>query len=134
MCEMLVRTQDNVLPDAIENLKSWKRGMVITVQEDGWVWGNEELNNPVFAIIKAPGMTVSEGSIFLGNLIDPRAAVPDTKNPLRQFSVNLEDVSIKSLVTDVGAKTRPIEAISLTKPQVTALKTVVSISNPLVVG
>lgn len=92
MAELLVRTQDNVVEDPVRDIKSWKRGMVITVQEDGWAWGKEELTNPLFLVVKIPGMSVVKGSVYLGNLIDP--ARVDDRNPLRSFRLDLDSAEL----------------------------------------
>lgn len=108
--------------------------MVITVQEDGWGWGKEELANPLFCIVKIPGMTVVEGSVFTGNLINPQAIVPDITNPLRSFKVDVDHPLISSQVTVKGDSVRPKAAIALTKAEITSLKSAVTISNAAVIG
>lgn len=126
MSELLIRAQDNVDLDPFVNLKSWKRGMVVVVMPDGWAWGKEELNNPLFTIFQVPDMSVTQASVFLGSLIP--VSGKDTTNPLRQFKVNLDDPSVIASVPTAGGLVRPNQAVSLTQAQVLAIKSTVSVA------
>lgn len=56
MAELLVRVRDVTHPDpALDRLQS-KRGDVVVICPDGWSWGREELTNPDWRILIAPGL------------------------------------------------------------------------------
>ena len=65
MAELLVRVVDKVNSDFYLNCGCTKRGDVITVQEDGWPWGKEEIANPEWQIIKVPGVPAVKFEAFL---------------------------------------------------------------------
>ncbi len=127
MSELLVRLRDNTLADPIQNRKCWKRGMVITIQADGWTWGIEERTNPLFIIVKAPDLTIAQASTFMGNLIDPNSTPlnPDTTNPMRSFAFDADNATVVSIVGD--GTVRLHEFITLTAAQVNFVKKAVSI-------
>lgn len=54
MAELLIFTTNTIGDDVYKNAKLPKRGDVITVQEDGWNWGIEELSDPRFLVLKVP--------------------------------------------------------------------------------
>lgn len=120
MCELLVRTVDSIDPDPIRDLKVYKRGMVVTVQDDGWPWGTAETGRPDFAIIKIPSVPISIMSVFLGSLIDPFAKVPDTTNKLRQFKINLDNPSVSAQFSTGITRISP--SVTLSSASVLALK------------
>lgn len=62
MAELLVRVVDKGEP---ENVRCTKRGDVIVVMPDGWMWGNAELADPHYRILRVPDMSVSEASALL---------------------------------------------------------------------
>lgn len=128
MAELLVRTQSNVSADSVDDLKCWKRGMVIVAMPDGWAWGKEELSNPLFLIVKVPDMTLAAASAFLGNLI--QAGRTDTVNPMRAFKLDLDNPVI---ATQIKAD-RTKENATLLSADVQALKVSVDLVNPLIIG
>lgn len=130
MAELLVRTEDRTTGDPNVDAQNWKRGMVVTVQEDGWPWGTLEVNNPVFLIVKVPGMTVAAASVFLGNLIeDP---MTDFTSPRRSFKVDLDHPSLTGRLAALNGLAHRV--ITLNTTQLAAVKAAVTVSNPLVVG
>src|SRR5512140_1787643 len=59
MAEILIRIVDKTIPaDSYRDQRFFKAGDVIHVAEDGWPWGNEELTNPDWRIVKLPGVSV----------------------------------------------------------------------------
>lgn len=65
MAELLLRVVDKVGSDLYRNCQCLKRGDVVVVQPDGWKWGNEELTNPDWRILKLPNVTVLQLQQFL---------------------------------------------------------------------
>ena len=132
MCELLVKNEDNTIPeDAVMDLKSWKRGMVVTVQEDGWAWGNLEIHNPMFTIIKVPDMTVAVAGQYLGFVNNGQNGKSDTTNPLRAFKVDLDHALFASAKLKKGVGNSPI---TLAKADLAQTKLAVAIRNPLIIG
>lgn len=70
MCELAIsvieRTADDPL---VESKLVAKRGLVIDVLEDGHQYGRMELTNPLFRILKLPGVPLAFGRSFLGREI-----------------------------------------------------------------
>lgn len=135
MAELLVRTEDNTIPeDALMDLKSWKKGYVITVQENGWAWGSEELANPLFTIIKIPDMTVAQAGMFMGYLDNSirDSGIPDKENPLRAFKVDLDHPT----VFGAGKVKKGVRTKEFVIPRATFLeaKVAVDIKNPLIIS
>lgn len=58
MCEILIRVIDKTHPDPVEDVLCTKRGDVLAVQEDGWLWGTGDQSNPDWRIIKLPNIGV----------------------------------------------------------------------------
>ncbi len=77
MCEILVYTIDKQGDDVYKNAKLEKRGDVITIQEDGWNWGDAELSDPSFLILKLPGVAI----IDVASLISPELDTTGSKDP-----------------------------------------------------
>jgi hypothetical protein len=65
MCELLVRTIDKISEDPYKDVQLTKKGDVIAIQEDGWVWSVAEKTNPEWKIIKFTGVVASKLSGFL---------------------------------------------------------------------
>jgi hypothetical protein len=61
MAEFLVRIRDKV----DHNPMLLGEREVVCVCPDGWKWSQIEQKNPDWRILKVPGMTVDEGSVFL---------------------------------------------------------------------
>ena len=64
MAEMLLymidRTGIEAGIDVYSNAKLSQRGDVVTVQEDGWQWGETELTDPRFQVVSVPDATVAD--------------------------------------------------------------------------
>lgn len=66
MCEIALVVVDKTNTDSIYlDCKCYKSGDIIEVMADGWPWGNVDLTNPNWRIIKFPGVDVSQMSQFL---------------------------------------------------------------------
>lgn len=70
MCELLVFTTNTVGDDVYRDAKLPKRGDVISIQEDGWQWGVDELHDSRFLVVKIPGTEISEVSALLSPEVD----------------------------------------------------------------
>lgn len=82
--ELLVRMVDKTdNPGLIPNRKRFD---VVTVQEDGWLWGKKE-RPPTYLIVKVPGVTVEEALFLMEpDLEDDLILIdPDTQLPRRHI-------------------------------------------------
>lgn len=52
MVEIIIRYTDKVNADPAKNALCFKSGDVISVQDVGWKWSNNELKNPEWRILK----------------------------------------------------------------------------------
>lgn len=110
MCEMLVRVVDKVGDNPVLDAKCTKRGDVIAVCPDGWIWGREELKNPDWRIVKVPGVTVSEASGFLAPELSAGPVAVDLLRR-RAFRLDLDGLTPEQL-TDEKRK-NPIMRVNL---------------------
>lgn len=102
MPEILLRVADKINHgDFYKNLKCTKRGDVIVVREDGWVWGKDELALPFWRIIKFPFSDPADHDQIKGHLeallstemaTDPSAELmgPRSILQIRGFYLNLD--------------------------------------------
>lgn len=123
MCEMLVRVVDKVNSDPYLNAKCTKRGDVITVQPDGWVWGKEEQKNPAWRIVKLPGVPVSQASAFLSPEIETSPENPSRMLQSRGFRLDVDNLPASVVPVMADAKRRnPTARTRLTTHDLAALK------------
>jgi len=91
MAELLIRTVDKVNADSRElNSRCMKRGMVVTIQPDGWSWSRKERNNPEWEIRKYPGVRAEALTGFLAP--EPGDKLLDPYLQRRQFTFDLAAV------------------------------------------
>ena len=123
MAEMLVRVVDKISADPYLNAKLTKRGDVISVQPDGWVWGKEEQKNPDWRIVKLPGVSVTNASQFVAPEKDA-----DLKNPSRVLQSRAARLDLDNLPLGIAAvmadikRRNPTARTSLTAQDLAALK------------
>lgn len=123
MAEMLVRVVDKISADPYLNAKLTKRGDVISVQPDGWVWGKEEQKNPDWRIVKLPGVSVTNASQFVAPEKDA-----DPKNPSRVLQSRAARLDLDNLPLGIAAvmadikRRNPTARTSLTAQDLAALK------------
>lgn len=140
MCELLLRVTDKVNPDFYMNTKCTKRGDVVVVQPDGWVWGERELTLPFWRILKAPGASMSAGETFLAPELDTDPQNPSRTLQRRAFGFNLAHPSLPAaltayLVDDTRAQPAYTLAQSFKDTQLLAVKvTKPPIVDPGVIG
>ena len=66
MCELLVKAIDAIHPDpTIDKAGCYKTGDVVAVREDNHIWGNKELDEAKFKLLKYPGVSVSDMQYLL---------------------------------------------------------------------
>ena len=70
MCELLVIVTDKTNADPYLDAKCYKRGDVVTVHPDGHIWGSGELINPLFRILKMPGLPVTDALSLVKSEVD----------------------------------------------------------------
>lgn len=123
MAELLVRVVDKVNDDPYLDVQCTKRGDVIVVQPDGWVWGAEELKNPDWRIVQAPNISVSAATAFLGPELDTDPQRPSRVLQRRAFKLDLSLLPAKwtAWLAD-DSRTQAKRLFSGTGAQVLALK------------
>lgn len=101
MAELLVRIIDKVNDDPYLDVHCTKRGDVIVVRPDGWAWGQKEINNPEWRIVKLQA-SVSECLQFLSPEL-PQSATPDRMVRKRAFMLDIDlldagEVKVEKLI------------------------------------
>lgn len=107
MAELLVRVVDKVnVDDFYLNTKCTKRGDVIVVCPDGWLWGSQELANPEWRIVQVPDLMLEEAEALLApeRDVDPRH--PSRTLQRRAFALNLDLPICAPMLTTVAG---PVE-------------------------
>lgn len=139
MAELLIFAQDQIGDDIYKDTKRYKRGDVVVVCEDGWSWGTEELNNPLFRIIAIPSMSVSEASQFLAPELDVDPLNPSKTLKRRAFKFDVD--ALGKDVSDWFADEKRVQPIAkaadvgLTKADVLAVKVEKAITvDPAIIG
>lgn len=122
MCEMLVMAVDKFNPDPYLDAKQYKRGDVVCVQPDGWGWGKEELANPLFRIIKVPGVSVADALVFAESEVDI-----DPLNPSRMLQARVHKLDLDALPDPHGQvadhrRRNPLHKVNVSKSGLLAFK------------
>ena len=124
MAEMIVYLVDRVGSEAgidvYHNAKLSQRGDVIIVREDGWQWGELELTDPRYQVIKVPDATIADLQPLLswempqaGNELDEPG---DTANTLQYRGFHIVVGSMRGMQT-----ADPPPTIDSTLDEVTSL-------------
>lgn len=112
MAELLVRVIDKINDDFYKNCQCTKRGDVIAVKPDGWLWSSEELRNPDWRIIKTSS-TVEECKSFLKSQEDGKLITDVTKSKTllkRAVKLNIDDTIISTVLkTSISDNSRSIK-------------------------
>jgi len=122
MCEILVLALDKVSDDPYLDAKQYKRGDVVAIRPDGWLWGKQELVNPLFRIIKVPRVTVSQASAFLGPELDTDPTNPSKMLRLRAFKLDLEGLPGVVANLEDPKRRNPLFKASMSPEKLLALK------------
>lgn len=116
MAELLVRVVDKTNPDdPYLDAQLTKRGDVICVQPDDWLWGVEELENPDWRIIKLPGIGVDELASLLAPEIDADPLKPSRMLQRRAYRLDLDHVALTGAraVLDDPDRKEPAKALAM---------------------
>lgn len=122
MCEMLVRVVDKVNDDPYLDAQCTKRGDVIAIQPDGWVWGTEELRNPEWRIIKIPGVPVVQAASFLGPEMDLDPANPSRVLQRRAFRLDVDALPDPRGQMGDSKRRNPLHRVNMGHDALMALK------------
>ena len=103
MAEMLIYVRDDPalepgLPKAVLNAR-FLMFDIIAVNPDGFGWGDQELKNPAFRILRWPGKTVLDFAGFLGPQISLLSDIGKPGAPplaRRAAAFNLADARVKN--------------------------------------
>lgn len=100
MCELAVMIVDRSVDDPYVDVKAYKTGDVITIQEDGWPWSAAELTNPDWRIVHLPNVSVSQAMAFV-------SAEPETdpQNPSRMLQRRGHRLDLTSLTLNANVRT-----------------------------
>lgn len=132
MAELLVRIVDKTNPgDAILDRQLTKRGDVIHVAPDGWVWGDKEIANTEWRIFAMPGVDPAT----LMDLLEIDYSAPDANGTMtlirkRRKYLNIDSLSAPTLnlankanirATMNTSQVSEILATKTTKPAITQI-------------
>lgn len=121
MCEVLIRVLDKVNPnDPYLDCKLFKRGDIVTIQDDGWVWTPEEKSNPDWRIIKFTAIPLAQAISYLDPQLDVDKANPSRMLRRRKFSFDIDNLTLpaafRTWLAD-GTRAAPTRSIGLTGAQ-----------------
>lgn len=127
MAELLIRVKDKRNPPeypnaAVLDTKLLQRGDVVMVCPDGWQWGDAELSNPDWRIVKAPTMTPAEAETYLAAEPEQGASRMTQR---RAFHLNLDfasDVASREISAWLMDDTRKQPAITIPVGVIRALR------------
>ena len=139
MCEVLLRIRDKINKvDVYADVQCLKRGDIVSIVADEWVWGSEELTNDDWRIIKFPNIALSTAEAFLSPELPLDPANPGKMNRLRGFKFDIDDPLIPAgfaawLADDT--RVTPTRTVNFTGPQLLAFKKAKErLSDPNVIG
>jgi hypothetical protein len=123
MAEFLIQVVDKTNADPYLDVKNIKRGDVIALVEDGFVWGKNELDNPSWRILQAPNISVSAASTYLSPEVDVDPQHPSRMLQRRGFKLDLFLLPAQwaAWVAD-DTRAQPTKLFSGTGAQILALK------------
>lgn len=95
MAELLIFMRNGHEADSEDNAGRFKPGDVVSIHEDGHIWGKDEQNVEFFRIIKVTGVKASDLSQLLASTPEGLGQV----KRIRMYNldvVNTEDVVVKT--------------------------------------
>jgi len=108
MVELLIYMKDRINPKN-PNITNPRRGDVIIANPDGFQWGVEERTNPLFRVVRVPGLTVST----IESLI---AQEPGDSDLNSNLNFRNKHIDVDALVADIPRiRTKAVHGVSLTK-------------------
>ena len=104
MAILVVRTEDTIWPDPVQNASAYKRGDVIDIVDDGWQFGSAEIGNPRMMFVAMPGIPKDSLSGFLA-ADQPNPLTPNSATPLnrRSFSFDIAGYQAAAVAVPKGA-------------------------------
>lgn len=120
MCELLVRVVDKVSADPYLDAALTKRGDVIAVQPDGWVWGLEEQRSPEWRILRVPGVSVAAAASLLTPEPETDPQNPSRMLQRRMFRLDLDAPELTGLLA--SRKGKPAHRADLSIDDLLALR------------
>lgn len=97
MAEMCVNLEDKRQADPRLDAQGWKRGFVVSIQEDGYKWGAAETTGQ-FAIVKVPGTPASKLSALL--VAEPGDEINNKMLQRRAFRFDIDSHDGHALTLD----------------------------------
>lgn len=134
MAELLVRVIDKVGDDLYKDTQCTKRGDVIVVKPDGWLWGKDELKLPIYRIIRVK-LTVDEASIYLApqKNVDPKQ--PSKTLLRRALKIDLDNPIVTNDVKSFLADSTRTTAKLITNFDINSVKVIKdSVADPSIIG
>lgn len=134
MAELLVRVTDLTDPNIYLDSKLTKRGDVIVVRPDGWLWGIEERTAPFWRIIKS-SMSVEEAQAYLKPQVDKDPKNPSKTLLTRAIKFDLDGISTPQTLKNFVDGPRTNDIFDATKIDLNTLKVIKpDLADPLVIG
>ncbi len=137
MSEVLIRVVDKVNADPYLDAQCLKRGDVVAIMPDGHAWGNEELRNPEWRILKMPNVPFDTVKAFLGPELNTDPANPSRVLQRRAFRLDWASLpaATRNWFADDSRATPARNAASMTAAQLLALKVAKApLQDPNVIG
>jgi hypothetical protein len=135
MAEFLIRVHDKVNPDSVySDVKCLKRGDVVSVCPDGWVWSTRELRLPFWRIVKVAGMAMDEAEAFLSP--EPGDSLLNKMLRRRAFKVDVDRITLPKRIKEwLADDTRAVPFLEINTTTARGLKTLKEpLSDPAVIG
>lgn len=89
MAELLVCVVSKTHHDPYFDCKRPKAGDVIVVMPDGHEWGRAEIENQDWKIVRVPGVSVDQASVFTSPEIDDDPSQPSRVLQYRAFAFDM---------------------------------------------
>lgn len=125
MASLLVVVHDKINPDFYKDCQCYKRGDVVDVHPDDWVYGRLELTDPLFRIFIIPALSESEASAYLFWEVPTDPQNPSRTLQRRGFCLDLDSPIIPAAVRayiDDDTRAQPTFTVTLNQAQLRNLK------------
>lgn len=122
MAELLIRVIDKTSTDPYLDAKCLKRGDVVDIRPDGWVWGRFEYSDPQWRILRLPGIAAQDLSAFLAEEVDTDPAQPSAVLQARAFRLDIDSPLLAGSWLDDETRAVRKHRADLTLEQVLSLK------------
>lgn len=122
MAELLIRVVDKTNVDPYLDAKCLKRGDVVDVRPDGWVWGREEMTRPEWRVLRLPGLAAVDLSAFLAEEVDEDPEQPSEVLQARAFRIDLDSPLLAGSWLEDDSRSLKMKRLDLVLAEVMALK------------